>query len=359
MLIALAGCRQILGLDSPTLADATSGDAGGDAGLVTDAPAGCYGASPYTICLAQTPTDSQSYSDGSLDTQSCSTGTAMMVNGTSVCVIAARTITVSGRLVISGVRPLALLATGDLRITGTIDASGVAIGSNGSVPSGCSTTAADGASNVNGAGGGAGGSFGSTGGNGGSAGGGGGAGGHAAAPVIPATLQPGCPGGHGGAGSASTSTPGRGGGALYLLGGITLMIASGAIVDASGTGGAGGRPSKGGGAGGGSGGMILLWSPALTNAGSVFANGGGGGAGADNLIAGNSGGSPSQALVAAAGGTSAGSTAGNGGNGSVLNGNGQNGSSGSSGGGGGGGAGVIRILSSQTSIGGSVSPPPS
>jgi hypothetical protein len=307
----------------------------------------CFGSGAFYLCLQSVPSGNMTL-PSSIDTSQCtsSNGTEAMLGTTRVCVYAAGSMTIDTTGVGGGSNagePLVVVATGDIMLNTSLDASS----SNnpdlgpGANFSGCSTTNG-GTTNAGGGGGGAGGSFGTKGANGGTgASAGGTAEGAASMPVD--LLRGGCPGGTGAPGGQSVAG-GPGGGAVYLVARGNIIING--LVTASGGGGIGGLASKGGGGGGGSGGMIVLHAGhvQLNSGALLFANGGGGGGGAGNGTDGKSGDDATQFGAAAAGGTS------NGG-GSCAGGNGAFGTTaatavngGNGGGGGGGGAGVIRVL---------------
>lgn len=184
-------------------------------------------------------------------------------------------------------------------------------------------------------------------------------------------LRGGCDGGRGGDGSTTGGLPGvggAGGGAVWISTDMgTLVIGTGAKINASGAGGARGLGSTGpddGGAGGGSGGLIVSQAPAiiLDPSAQIFANGGGGGGGAEAGKSGHDGSDPT-GPSSGGGGGQGGSAAGLGGIGYFALGVGLDGVDGDpavhgGGGGGGGGAGAIRVASSTTISGTNVSPPP-
>ena len=290
-----------------------------------------------------------------------------------VCALAAGTITIEAGKTLSahGKRPLALLGHA-ITINGTVDvASHVTGGQRGpaSIALGCNP---NGTLATN-SGGGAGGTYGLKGGKGGDEGGGAGTGGPQGFTIGIAPLRGGCDGGRGGDASATggpAGVGGAGGGAVWIaLDKGTLLIGSGARINASGAGGVGGAGSSGadhGGNGGGSGGMILLQAPMIMLDGSaqIFANGGHGGGGAQSAQAGHDGSDPTGAASGGGGGDGGiSATVGAGGSGYPASGASLNGANGdapthSGGGGGGGGAGAIRVASSTAISGTNVSPPP-
>ena len=353
-LVAASGCRQLLGLETPSVPS----DAGGDGDALAGDAGVCFGATPYTICLAALPTNVLNLASTPIDTTICADGMLIDVDATATCVIVGASISVGPGVSAKGVHPLALLATGDLTISGQLDAAsrlGVP-GPGGRVD--CQVPGAIGASNGNGGGGGAGGTYGTPGGDGGFGAGGVAAGGVAAPTATTFGLLGGCPGGAGGDGQG-TSTAGLGGGAggaVYLLAGGILKI-TGQVL-AGGGGGSGGIKARGGGGGAGSGGLILLWSPnPIDNSGGLFANGGGGGGGATGSSNGGMGNDALASLMPALGGDGSG----RGGQGCAATGaGGQAGTTAGAGaGGGGGGCGIIHVLGALLGGPGVVSPPAS
>jgi hypothetical protein len=350
--IALAGCSSVFGLDKP-VRDIDASVA------MPDGTGFCLGEASFEICLPTPPAaafDLPGMVDTNVDCAFVDTS-----HGDALCVVVGSDVTVSDS-VVSGMRPLVVLAAGSVHINGMliVASRGSAMGA-GANPSACEKGMPAEASG-NGGGGGAGGSFSSFGGMGGN--GATGTGGKAGAThALPATLRGGCAGQPGAAGSAAESRGGAGGGAVYVVAGAQVAIRG--TINASGAGGGGGAQSKGGGGGGGSGGMIALWSPTIENMGVLMANGGGGGGGADNGASGNPGADPTSALQAAIGGfggsaSSCSAAPGCGGSGAFADNastNGGDDGTGAGGGGGGGGAGWIRILSGQQ-VGGVVSPRP-
>jgi len=317
-----------------------------------DAPQFCYGTGPVKPCFASNPMGHLTLSPMTINTDSsllCSTN--VMVTPTNVCVIAAAYIDdVGGTVAVIGTRPLIIVATDTISLTGTLDAASHRSPTNldehgqrgaGADPTGgCVFGPSPSMS-----GGGAGGTFIEPGG----AGGAGimGAGG-TAGQAQASGLRGGCRGQ-----DAGTALGGLGGGALYLIAN-TKIVTTGQI-NASGGGGNRGVSGNSPGGGGGSGGFIGLDTKLLENYGSVFANGGGGGEGSGGGAPGNPGEDPTGA--AAANGGLGGSGGGNGGNGgaggssggTLAGGNGSPANYG--GGGGGGGTGVIKVYGGATLMG--------
>lgn len=291
----------------------------------------------------------------------------IIANGVELCVIAADSLVIDGRIRAVGRRPLVLFGRTSLSINGLVD---VSAGGAGTSSSTCAS--ASGANSPvlgKSAGGGAGGSFGGSGGQGGTANDG-----INAPPIAMATLPLGSVRGGCAGGSGGQSSQGDGGGDGGLPGGAVYLLSAGPIVvtgviNASGSGGGGGYGSgtlgmNTGGGGGGSGGLIFLEAPSATLQASstLLAHGGGGGGGSDGTLSGENGSAPSLTNPQIGrGGTAAGLSSGAGGSGSsgsrgygLVGGDaGQAGS----GGGGGGGAGLIRAKTTTTNSSGTVSPP--
>jgi hypothetical protein len=225
-------------------------------------------------------------------------------NGVTVCVIPVETINVGASITASGGLPLVLWSSASMTISGVVD-----VGSNtlagrkgaGANPSTCAsglpldgeldTTSSVGSGGAGGSftndaitvGGAAGGDAATT-----------GAGGKPTPTQSPLAFHGGCAGGEGGdpSGSGSTS-PGNGGGAVYIVAkqGITVTANMGRI-SAGGGGGGGGGASSAGGHGGGSGGWIVLDATdgSITDTSALIgAFGGGGGGGANSTTNGFNG----------------------------------------------------------------------
>jgi hypothetical protein len=284
------------------------------------------------------------------------------------CFVVAANVTIQDAT-ITGSRPLVIVATDTLTITGKLDiashnTSGVLTNGPGvaNPPTGaCGGTVPEGDSD--GGGGGAGGSFQTKGGNGGT--------GYDATTVpnggvaaaimpTPTLLRAGCSGQTGAAGGTGGGG-GGGGGAMYLLAGNKIDL-SAAVINASGAGGAPGT-SRGGGGGGGSGGMVVMYVDSTagtittTAATKIVANGGGGGGG------GAQGADPDVTMATSAAlgaGSSGGCSTNGGGNGGFLTTPGGNGGPGCNSGGGtmgGGGGGGVGYVQSNLAVGqGSYSP---
>lgn len=325
-------------------------------------PAGCYGNGLVTVCPVNPITGQQQLTITGAQTINTDSATVCepyrLPDGTSAsdfCLVAAKSITIgtTGRINVTGSKPLVLVGSNTIDVAGTIDVAsrrGGQIGA-GADPAGCTAAAAP-----TGSKGGPGGSFGEEGGD-------GGTGAEGGLPVPPGpfplqvtTLRGGCRG-LAGAG-LQPGAGGRGGGAVYLI--STDMITIAGTINASGAGASGANASGGGGGGGGAGGMIGLDAPTIlvSQTARVFANGGGGGEGAAGNPGnvGNDPASPTAPGAGGAGGAGGGGDGGNGGTGGTDPGNG--GSDTASGGGGGGGVGVIKVFPPRT-LTGSISPPPS
>jgi hypothetical protein len=370
-LVTASGCRFLLG-DGPSDNPAT--DASGSASV--DAPAdantdpkcgwGGAGLPQGGICLGELPTSSPSIPT-TIDTDTSALCVAYSKGGGTYCVIAGVDLTVAS-VRVTGSKPLVLIATNSITVSGTLDAaSHTATMSRG--PGTDPTTCDYGLPPNNGNNpetrGGAGGSFGGSGGRGGlrnnqppatdS-----GVPGARATIAPPAILRGGCHGQNGfGAGAA---IGGFGGGAVYLVGGVSIDVQAAAAINASGAGGnggAGGGTPKGG-AGAGSGGMIVLEAATVNVAGRVFADGGGGGEGGGTNNPGNYGfdSDGTSRAQGGNGGTANGSDGGAGSYGASLDGIDGNNNGADTGGGGGGGAGVIWLHAPGGTQSGIISPPP-
>ena len=160
-------------------------------------------------------------------------------------------------------------------------------------------------------------------------------------------LAGGSGGGSGGGTDCEYGVGGAGGGAIQIYAGSQITI-SGAITVGGGGGGAGTKcgGSAGAGGGGGSGGGIYLQAPEITHSGTLAGNGGGGGGGASGS---GTDGSPGEdgltGVTAAAGGDDGGNTGEPGGDGGALGAAPTAGTNSfNQGNGGGGGAAVGRIV---------------
>lgn len=354
-MLALGGCRTLLGIDDPVVSpDGGPGDGTADARA-------CYGVAPFELCGSFTPNPAAlpSAIDTTMDCDA-------IVRGW--CVVVRSSVSIADPIKVTGSRPLALLALDHLGLSGTISAdANLAIPGPGGQPSTGSLTGVidcyagmPPVASLNGGGGAAGGSFVTPGGPGGGGSAGQSSGGSPGATVGGIVdLRGGCAGGLGAASpTALADPPGAGGGAVYLLAGTSMSLTG--TIDVSGGGGGRGRTSKGGGSGGGSGGMIVLWSPTIVGSPTLIANGGGGGGGADNGAPGKAG-NECSSTAAATGGLGGSTLTGVGGNGSFGASPGMTGttdSTGAGGGGGGGGAGLIRVFGTATWANLMASPPP-
>jgi hypothetical protein len=360
--VGMSGCSALLGIDNfetaGTVDAATDGIDGALDGV--DAPS-CFGTlSP--ICFASPPTGSVLI-DGAFDTSTDSRcDVRNQPNGQpQLCVIAGGTILVS-TTVVTGSRPLVLVAAIQIDMSVLLDASSRRGGVTGAGADDPACSAASGTNASNGGGGAAGGGLGAAGGAGGL--GGNGAAGGAALPTPAITaLRGGCRGGEGGDGDdpASGGSAGSSGGAVALIAGTLVRIHANAAIYASGAGGGQGNSnegsqSRGAGGGGGSGGLIVLDAPSIRNEGTVTANGGGGGGGGD-CCSGFPGadGTTTSYMDRAAGGLNEGNNHGGiGGDGgaavAVAGSAGTAPPGGGGGGGGGGGVGVIWVKGTVTGV---------
>lgn len=323
--------------------EATGADA---AGTGIDAAAGvtCIGpAGPWQVCI-QPPSENKAL-PAMIDTSTSPDCLQAQPTGwtsaqPAACFIVGATIDVPGATIVTGTRPLVLVATGAITVGGILDVSSH-IGA-GTGPGSPGAPCAAGGSPVaggNAGGGGAGGSFQSAGGDGGKGDDDQVAGGSAgSAQTSFAQLRAGCPGQVGG---GPGGVAGAGGGAVYLVSATSIQVTGSILASGAGANGA----NASGGSGGGSGGMIVLHAPAIQQ-GTLIANGGGGAGGGAEDAAGQPGRDPLVASTAAAGGAGA-DQAGAGGDGQVdvmagKKGGGTKNHGNVGGGGGGGGAGYIQ-----------------
>jgi hypothetical protein len=332
-------------------------DVGDDASAGGGDPV-CLGTAPYAICLEVPPSEPLLISDTTVvDTMSSMLCASTKSGGTNYCVIVGTTVTISGRLRGTGRKPLVVLASDSIHVSGQIDV-GSHRGTSEFVGAGadredCAPGVVPGAHA-----GGAGGSLMGSGGNGGDGSGSGTGGRHGAAITTAAEIRGGCPGQRGNGDAAGEG--GHGGGAVYLLAANRIDIDGNVEfhggINAAGEGGqgaglGGGVPSGAG--GGGSGGTIRLDAPSIACDSLLIANGGGGGGGGTTTIAGTPGSDPSDASQAI-GGSNGGFGAGVGGEGSPTEvyGSGQSGgpSTTADGGGGGGGGGAGHITAPPGAI---------
>jgi hypothetical protein len=356
MLLLVAGCRSIFGIEDPAIA---TGDANVDAASDGTDGNGCTSfSSVFDTCTLPAGIAMP----GSATAYSTDTGLAT-INGTTTVAMPHMTIATAmgsldvvsltsfvedadGVLRITGVLPVAFAAVGEVEIPGRIDLSA------GGAGTGCDATGTgdNGVVQASAGDGGGGGGNVELGGN------GGGGDDHATLShggvAQPAGLHGGCAGGHGGDAAAGA---GLGGGAFYLVAASSIAITG--VIDASGGGGKGAGIPHGGGAGGGAGGLLALEAPEVTVSGQLDATGGGGGGGADSIAAGLAG---KLGSTGGGGGNGAsGNVGGRGGNGVASAAAGTMGLPAAGGGGGGGAVGRITITSPTLMNTGSVAPPPS
>jgi hypothetical protein len=255
----------------------------------------CFGADNYEVCLTTVPSAPVTL-PATVDTTSSTLCLTTQPAGwvsrgqPASCFIVGSMIT-AGNVNVTGSRPLVLLATQTINVTGVLDVAshgGANPKTGPGAPFGnCQGFTATPSSSVSGGAGGAGANFMTRGGAGGDGNGGmaGNSGGTTpTAPGTPPTaLRGGCTGQPGGDGDGTSGgAGGAGGGAVFLLAGTSITIGNAGIINASGAGGAAGGDQAGGG-GGGSGGMIVLYAPTLdTPNGRLLANGGGGASGGNN-----------------------------------------------------------------------------
>lgn len=322
----------------------------------------CFGTAPFDVCLTAPPADAVTFPT-TFDTDACAPTQYWASNGqTDACFVVGTSITITNTTV-TGSRPLVLVATGDITITGLVDAAShvnPATTGPGIPASPCGTYTSPG--EMMGAGGGAGASFAPQGGPGGA--GGAGNNGNAAAGVAyapfltvpPGTLRGGCSGQTGAVGQQPGGLGGRGGGAVYIVSGTQIALGASSIVNVSGAG-ASAASKTGGGGGGGSGGMLLLHAPqfVIADGAKLVANGGGGSSGGNGNGAGTGAPGadpdPTNPTAPASGGTGS-SGAGNGGSGFAISVavSGVAGAVAEGGGGGGGGGGYIQSNKKLTNI---------
>ena len=361
LLLGCAGCDGVFGIGTYESADATAAD--------TVPTPDCAGTGLFRYCPGGAVQDQVTLGAGTLRTDlNPQCVIKQQALGGNVCVIAALDVHVTGVVTVRGTRPLVLVAMRTLTVDpgGSIDASahrGLAGAPPGANDPSCISAPAHAQSvSYEGAGGGAGGSFGGHGGDGGGADDGTKA--AASATVTPAALRGGCPGGKGG--DLVGGSPGDSGGAVALLGGISLVIRGSVVANGEGgTGGSGGTVgTEPGGGGGGSGGLVDLDAPlVVVDSGAlVFAAGGGGGAGQSEVTPGGNGEDPSSPAMPAKGGLGMYSTDQGGAGSGPSEPNGSpggsfNGTTGGAGGGGG-GAGIVKLYG-MTMVMGTIVPPPS
>jgi hypothetical protein len=384
--VLLAGC----GFQSapPGAGPVDASSAGGDAVTAVDATVdtpvvnpdarACFG-TLVNLCFAAPPTNDVPFAGQPppLDTGVDGNCTRVVTQsgGPTLCVIAGRTITVAGSLVVIGARPLVLLASETISVPGVLNASSVlnvrrGAGANTGI---CTMNGITGQGDSGGGGGGAGGSLGTAGGRGGDGdlndngqpNGIANGGVPGVAQSTPTVLRGGCSGGRGGDSDQQHrgGVGGDGGGAVYLIAGTSITIAG--DVFASGAGGGAVSNSGGieqGGGGGGAGGMIVLEAPIVDASGRVVANGGAGGGGGGLTSGGTAGGDGTTTSwdQRAVGGIAAEANGGNGADGTAvarttnLDGTSDTGGAG----GGAGGLGLVWVYGAPIQNGSKISPAP-
>ena len=329
---------------------------------IDDVPS-CFGpgsasTDAYEACFDQAPTTAVTL-PAALDTDTDGNCEAVQPNGwagqgqPAACFVKGTTVTVPATgTVVTGSRPLVLVASDTVAVDGLLAASGEGSAAPGAPSASCKAFARGPQSNNGNGGGGAGGSFMTAGNGGGTADSGAETGGSAAAAdgANPTVLRAGCSGQTGG-GSAKL---GGGGGAVYLIGAAAITFGSGGAIDVSG----GGSPANNagnahGGGGGGSGGMLKLVSPNITYGTAHLLGDGGGGAGGGGTSGTPGPGSdadPNNPSTPPAGGAGAnqGGTGGTGFAGATAAAIGGNGGNNSGGGGGGGGGGYLEATTLPT-----------
>lgn len=399
VLLLLAGCRQILGFEDPSVVDSSIDVSLPDSAVCTELGVTCadeltlracgaVGELPVETtcswgCLAMGPsrcgdleptggqiTTTDLAPDDTLLDHEISGSVVIdgdtgqitnvrpngmgVINGISwerrgaLSVFRFKSVAFKGPIAVRGGNPVVIVADGVISIEDIVDARGTC-NSNGAGPGGSSggNSGADGNGTGRGrrgnagpgdSSGGGGAGFGAIGGVGGEANGvnGGLAGSSFGAPTI--TDLVGGSGGGSGAKAGEGGVGGGGGGALYLASNTEVRIIATGGINAGGCGGRRGTGQDGSGGGGGSGGAILIEAPVVSILGGLAVNGGGGGSGID----GTDGQSGQLTPVAALGGASSLSgDGGPGGAGSIFAG--TPGGADSPAGGGGGAVGRIRI----------------
>ena len=362
LLVGVCACKQWYGLEPPVLDAGTASDRDSapdvvDAFVVVPDTGNCWSIPDLAVSFCRDqPLSGMMMITANETTDTTNDGAdCKPTTSSAVCVIAADTITLQSghKWRFKGARPVILLAK-TISVLGELNAASNHGGDSGpgAQVGGCD----DGTVPIN-KGGGQGGSFGGQGGDGGDQQGSANSRGLAGAPLQLTMFRGGC---HAEDGGGATNPNAAGGGAIALIAN-SIVVGTGATINASGAGGDGGNGPDDGGGGGGSGGMIVLEAPNISLAADsqIFANGGHGGGGASSVGPGSDGTDPADATSGGTGGNGN-STAGDGAPGypSAT----RNGTSATAaadgGGGGGGGAGVIRVyLGTLTS--GQVSPPPS
>lgn len=346
--LALAGCKGILGIESGVVGDrdARIDDAADDGDVDGPPPDArtCFGTFQQ-ICLTDEPPETYQATNATVVDTLLACTDARTIDGVDVCIRSAKHIVVAAGASITtvGNRFLVLVASEDITIAGTLDTWGA-----GSTT--CTTAQAGMAS------GGAGGSFGALGGAGNGAS-------RTTPKPVPATIttfRKGCRGDDGGS-DTQGGGGGEGGPGIFLVA-PSIHLTSTARINASGYGGGGGNNDRGGG-GGGSGGFIVLDSDTLqVDASAVviaLGAGGGGGGGGGTAQTGMRA-TTNLPIVAPAGGLGNAGASGDGGDGGVQaeGGMGGLGTNGRGSGGGGGGTGVIFVTAQNPTINGVVVPTP-
>ena len=365
LLLAAGSCRQVLGLDE---LHADAKEAPGD-GQFFDGPIdgglSCFGTNPYVLCFAHVASDTvvlgnsiNTDTDGACETPAPTDALGQALSPEPCAIYAGMLVLPAGQaLHATGSRPLALVATTEVDISGLVDVASHYGGSTGPAQGmDCGTSGAPAAGSHAG---GAGGSFATRGGNGGT---GSGSGGTAApAEALPSRVVGGCPGGNGDdAGTAvvpsgpTVGVGGAGGGAVIVVAGAAITVHQ---IDASGGAGMGGGSSGsggGGGGGGGSGGMIVLVAQSVYVGGATLWADGAGGGGAGSAGAAGTPGSDPNGVTSCCQGGSGGTPGGVGAHDGSGAGNGSDAMVG--GGGGGGGAGFIVLRGTATGVPTRISP---
>jgi hypothetical protein len=362
--MGLPACNSILGIGGFQLSPA---DAGQDAFVPQDAPkldglgAMCMGSGLLNVCFDPPSTD-VILGAGTLDTDTDARClTRPQPSGGTVCTIVGSNVTVTGTVIVTGSRPLVIIATTMITIANAavLDVSSTTVAPIRNGPAAGLTPCATGTDGTAvSSNGGAGASFSFN----------GGAGGRGKdltvtlpGPVVGVTsVRGGCAGGTGAGNQAGLvgGVGGAGGGAVYLIAAASIVVTGN--IYASGAGGAGGLQRRGGG-GGGSGGLIGLEAPTITVTGTVTANGGGGGGGGGATTASLLGddGTTYSYNVSAQGGArvqSNGAIGGNGASVSSPNGNAGGNNANYGAGGGGGSVGLVWVKGAIT--GNKISPSP-
>ena len=280
--------------DEPPIDAAVDSSIDTPPGYIPDARQ-CFG-TPVNVCLTVLGTGPRNLT-GAISTDTGCDQIELQAGGPELCIVRGETITV-GAVRATGARPLVIVATSTITISGALDVSSGRTGTAGAAANAAVCVVAGNGENDAGGGAGAGGGgFGAAGGSAGkadtndSAGNDGDSNGGAGGSMLLSTfVRGGCKGGKGGNGSGGNmgGQGSNGGGAVYLIAGTSITVATGGSINAGGGGGNSSDNGSGGG-GGGSGGMIGLDAPALVISGAVTANGGGGGGGGGNTRGGDGG----------------------------------------------------------------------